>query len=342
MGQNTYGPATVELGRSFGRGASGKWAGERFMQAIAAGRSISPSDLRTNTLMRDEEWKVFDSELIIGAQEQLRGVRDLIQAGLTKTISNGLGKTVMEYDRIGDMEDAIVSMDGIERSENDRMGFERAGLPLPITHKDFFLPLRALAASKNGSEPLDTTYVRVAGRKVGEKAEDMLFNGGKKYQGLTIYGYRTHPDRNTMSFGTNGNWSQAAKTGENILDDVLDAVLELQNAGHNGPYWMYVGGTAAGLKLLEDFKTGSDKTIRNRLQETNLFSMIGSSDKLPDNEIIIVQPSSDVVVMVEGEPLQTIQWDIEGGFQINYKAFQILVPLIRSDIDGNSGIMHIS
>jgi uncharacterized linocin/CFP29 family protein len=336
------GGAVVDSGRSFLSGASGRWAGERFMRAAAAGRPISPKELRTLEVLRNEEWKVFDTQIVEGARERLVGVADLIAAGLTKTITNGLAKTVLEFDKVTDMDDAIVSMDGVTRAENDRIEYERAGLPLPIVHKDWYLNLRALLASRTGGEPMDTTYARVAGRKCGEKVEDMLFNGGKTFQGLTIYGYTTHPDRNVASFGTNGNWAQTAKTGDNVLTDTFTMISALEADGHYGPYWMYVGGTAATLKLAEDFKASTDTTIRDRLLATGRISKIGFSSKQAVNTVVLVQPSADVAQMVIGEDLQTVQWDIHGGFQINFKAFQIAIPLIRSDVDNNSGIFHMS
>jgi uncharacterized linocin/CFP29 family protein len=333
--------ANLDAGRTFFSGSTGKWAGEQFMRAFQEGKPISPAQLRTNAILRNEEWVALDTEVIQGAQERMRGVADLISAGLTTNIPNGLGKTVLNYDKAGDMDPAIVSLDGITRSENDRMEYERAGLPLPIAHKDFYLNLRALEASRNGAEPLDTTYSRVAGRKVGEAVEDMLFNGGKTFGGLTVYGYTTHPDRNTANYGTGGPWSSPGKTGDQILTDLFTGITALETDGHYGPYWLYIGGTAANLKLAQDYKAATDSTIQERLSATARIAFIGTSSKLAADEILMVQPSSDVVKLIQGEPLQTVQWDVHGGFQINFKAFTIQVPLIRSDVDGNSGIFHM-
>jgi hypothetical protein len=48
----------------------------------------------------------------------------------------------------------------------------------------------------------------------------------------------------------------------------------------------------------------------------------------------------DNVAWIQGDPLQVVQWDEGGGFTINFKAWQIAVPLIRSDAQGRSGIFH--
>jgi hypothetical protein len=334
-------PAQISVGKGF-VGSAGRWASEKLVQAAQRGEEISPKHLRTNEVLSNEEWKAFDSELILGAQEKLAGVADLIAAGLITRIPNGLAKTVLEYDLMGDMDPAIVSMDGITRSENDRVEFERAALPMPITHKDFYLNLRALLASRTGRTPLDTTYQRIAGRKCGEMAEEMLFNGGKQFQALKIYGYTNHPSRNTLSFTNTVDWSDPTTTGDDILTDMLSAAEILDGDGFAAPYWVYVGGVGQQLALSRDYKAATDTTIRARIAETGLFTFKGTSDKLAAGDVVIVKPAMEVVKMVEGEPLQNIQWDFEAGFQINFKAFQILLPLLRTDIDGNMGLVHLS
>ncbi len=335
------GPAVLDTGRTLMNGATGRWAGERFMADIAKGKKISPASLRTATVLQNYEWKYFDQELIAEAQIRLRGVAALISAGLVKRIPNGLAKTVLEYSKITDMDPAVVSMDGVTRSENDRIDYSAAGLPLPITHKDFYLNLRTLLASREGGQPLDSTYVRLAGRKVAEETERMLFSGGKVFAGLSIYGLTNHPNRNTASFGTNGAWSAAAKTGADIIADINTMLAALAGDRFYGPYWIFVPANAA-FKLGEDYKAATSGTIRERALAIDGISQIMVVDQLASGNVVMVQPTSDVIEMVEGEPLQTVQWDIHGGFQINFKAFQIMVPLIRADAQGRSGIVHMS
>jgi hypothetical protein len=52
--------------------------------------------------------------------------------------------------------------------------------------------------------------------------------------------------------------------------------------------------------------------------------------------------TADNVQLLVGEPLQNIQWDINGGFTIAFKSFTIQVPLIRADAAGRSGIVHMN
>jgi uncharacterized linocin/CFP29 family protein len=341
MSANSGGGLVVDSGRTFFSGSSGKWAGERFLAALKAGRAISPAELRTLDTLRKDEWKVFDDALIASAVARLRGVADLINAGLTRTIPNGLAKTILEYEKVSDLDPAIVSMDGVTRSENDRLEFTLAGLPLPITHKDWYLNLRHLMASREKGEALDTMHSRIAGRKVAEESERMLFEGGKTFQGLPIYGYTTHPQRMTVAFGTGGSWDQAAKTGEQMLTDVLTVLGMMDAEQQFGPYVLYIPADAA-VNLSKDFKSNSDKSIRQRLSEIEGLSAIRVVDQLATGNLLLVQMTPETVQWIIGENLQTIQWDIHGGFQINFKAFQIGVTLIRSDYDERVGIVHMS
>jgi uncharacterized linocin/CFP29 family protein len=326
----------------FWGGASGRWAGEQLMKVLAAGGQMSPAALRTLDTLRKDEWKELDDALVEEGVIRLRGVADLLAAGLNRTVPNGMGKTIFQWEKITDMEPAQVSLDGIVRTEGDRQEFSLENLPLPITHKDFFLNLRTLAASRERGESLDTTQARTAGRLVAEQTENLLFNGyDNTFGGFNIYGYTTHPDRNTSAFGAGGAWSGAAKTGEEILADLLTMIAGLEADRYYGPYWLYIPGNTS-VKLEEDFKANSDKTIRQRLMEVSSLSAIRTADQLTADNIILVQGTSDVVTMVEGETTQTIQWDVEGGFQINFKAFNIHVPLVRSDAQGRSGVFHMS
>lgn len=322
-------------------GAGGQWAAERFFRAASEGRQLSSGELRTLDTLRHEEWKYFDDAIIAEAMIQLHGVADLIGAGMTKNVPNALGHTILAYEKMTFMQPASVSLDGNTQTEDDGQEFQMANLPLPITHKDWSLNLRTLMASRERGEPLDTTQSRTAGRVVGEMAEQMLFQGSKVFGGMPIYGYMTAPNRNTASFGTNGSWAQAAKTGADFLADTLSMISKAQAKRMYGGYWLYVSRDAS-VNLDNDFKALGTLSVRQRLLQVEGIDKITTVDQLPTGNVILVQHTSDVVSWVQGEPLQTVQWDMNGGFRVRFKAWQIGVPLIRDDIQGRSGIVHMS
>jgi uncharacterized linocin/CFP29 family protein len=336
MGPN----AALDAGNAILTSSSGRWAGEQFMAAMRAGKELNAEVLRTNGVLGRDEWIFFDTELIEATVARLQGVADLIAAGLTKFIPNSMGKTVMQYDRTGDLADASVSMDGMVRTENDRPAWSYGQLPIPITHKDWFIPLRSLQASRNSGEALDSEMIRKAGRKIAEMQETMLFQGGKQFGGLPIYGYLTHPDRHTVTHGTGGLWSDPAKTGDQMYNDVQAMIALARGDRQYGPYVLYHG-TDSAANLDKDFKANGTLTVRQRLLQIQALSDIREADFLPAGNLLLVQMTRDTVVLVQGEPLQNVQWDIQGGFGVEFKSFQIQVPLIRA-MDGQSGLVHMS
>lgn len=319
----------------------GRWATQMLKKAALEGKALSGAALRTLDTLRHEEWKYFDDALVNEALIRLRGVADLIGAGLVRPVSNALAKTVFGYEKVDFMDPATVSLDGTSRTPNDRQEFSLNQLPLPITHKDFFINLRVLAASREKGEPLDTTQVRTAGRVVAEKAESMLFNGGPTFGTLPIYGYTTFPDRNTSTFDGGKHWGDNTKAGSSYLKDVTTALTSLAAKRMYGPFAVYVP-TDAGVVIENDYNPGTANTqsIRQRLLAVEQIQDVRTADTLASGNVIFSQMTIDNVAWVQGDPLQVVQWDEAGGFTINFKAWQIGVPLIRSDAQGRSGIYH--
>src|SRR5690606_23513867 len=122
-------------------------------------------------------WVQFDNTVIEIARHRLIGVGDLIERGLTYNVPNAMGVTKIEWERSGDMGPAELSMAGVTEGRNDTMDFDLVSMPLPIIHKDFWINIRKLEASRNGGMPLDTTQAAVCSRKVSERIESMLFLG---------------------------------------------------------------------------------------------------------------------------------------------------------------------
>lgn len=320
---------------------SGRWAGERLLAAYNAGRPISPNDLRTLATLPRDAWIHYDTAVVREGVIRAPLVGDLIAAGLTIPIANAMGKTMFQYDDVSDMDPAVVSLDGRARSDNDAVVFGEGNVPLPMTHKDFNIPLRKLEASRTSSQPLDTTQAEIASRLVMEQINSMVINGYPgTFGGATIYGLLTHPDRNTGGFGTNGNWSQEAKTGTDIFNDVSGALTALRADRFYGPFWMIIPAAYSAV-IDADYKANGDRTIRERLLQLEGLERIQVADQMPADNVVIFQASRDVVALADGEQVQTVQWEIEA-MEIGMKVFAIQVPIIRSTQANRSGIYHMS
>ena len=68
------GGAAVDGGKSFFSGSSGTWAGQRFLEHMAATGRIEPAALRTLDTLRKDEWVSFDEALVEEGQIRLRGI----------------------------------------------------------------------------------------------------------------------------------------------------------------------------------------------------------------------------------------------------------------------------
>lgn len=296
--------------------------------------------LVANATLRRDEWKALDDAVLRISEERLVGISDLQARGLTYNITNGMGKTVLEYHDMSNALEAEMTMDGITKAPSDTVDYGVNYMPLPIVHADFRLNLRVLAASRNMGDALDTTLVERATRKVSEKLEDFLFTDTSyPFGGGTIYTYVSHPDVNTVSLGT--NWDASAATGATVIDDVRAMKQASIDAKHYGPWMLYVP-TSYETVLDDDYVSNYPRTIRERIKGIDGIIDVKVADKLPDDTVIMVQMTSDVVRLVNGMPINTIQWETQGKMAQDFKVMAIMVPQIRSDQDGNSGIVKLA
>jgi uncharacterized linocin/CFP29 family protein len=314
------------------------WVGDDDLPYMTANGVAVPV---ANATLRKDEWKQYDEAIIKAAQPRLVGVADLMSRGLTYNISNGLGTTVLEYEDMSDVEGAQVSMDAVTRGRVDRPEFDINYLPLPIIHKDFQINIRTLNASRTTGQPLDTSMAEQAGRKVADMAEEILFNGYDTftYGGGTIYGYEDFPSANTITLSV--NWDASAKTGAQIVGEVLDMKQASIDDRYYGPWVLYIP-TSYETVLDDDYVSGYPKTIRARILEIAGIQDVRVADQLSDDHVILVQMTSDVVRMVIGLGVTTVEWQTEGGMVFHYKVMTIQVPQLRADQNGRTGIIVLS
>jgi hypothetical protein len=293
----------------------------------------------TNATLRKDEWLQYDQAVIREARIRLNGITDLESRGLVYNIGNGLGKTVLETDNLSEFTEAELSMDGVSKTVGDRAKYDTGYLPLPIVHKDYFINVRVLTASRNTGDPLDVTSSELATRQVAEKMEDMLFNGSGTYTfgGGTIYGYTDFPSRNTGSL--TGAWT--GLTGEQIVADVLSMKQAAIDDRFYGPYVLYVP-VAYETALDDDFKANSDLTVRQRIKQIEGISDVKVSDKLATGNVVLVQMTSDVVRIVNGMNISPVEWQEQGGMVLHYKVMGIKVPQIRATQASRCGVVHFS
>src|SRR5258705_2699122 len=181
--------------------------GNVFAHGSVAGRLLATglniNALRTNDVLRKEEWLLYDRAVLDVARPALMAVSDIMGAGPGFPIPNAMGVTVVQHETVSDMSAASTDISGITDAIKDTQNYALINIPLPITHKDFQLSVRVLEASRRNGTPLDTSRAQTASRRVSDAVEAVVFNGVNMFAGRLagtvnhIHGYLNHPNHNT-------------------------------------------------------------------------------------------------------------------------------------------------
>jgi uncharacterized linocin/CFP29 family protein len=304
--------------------------------------------IQGNASLRYDDWKSFDDAALRASRTRLVGIQDLIDRNLTFPITNGMGVMVLQGATVNDAGEAILSMDGSTKSKDDAENYENTYLPLPICHADFKLNSRAVEASRRNGHAIDVTAIEQKTRKVNEQLENMLFtNTTYKFGGGTIYSYLNEPNINTVALGV--AWDNASKTPEQMVNQVKSMKQAAINAKHYGPFVLYIP-TAYETVMDSDYyngvantqKAGTSDTIRDRIIKIEGVEAVKVIDTLPANTVVLAEMQPETVRLVEGLATQVIQWKTGDMMTLYFKVMTIRVPQVRSDQDGNSGVVVLS
>jgi uncharacterized linocin/CFP29 family protein len=307
--------------------------GNTYITVMEAGKPVA-REITANALLRRDEWRDLDRTVVLAATERLRLVALLRARGLVRNLG-GLGTLMAEYERGGDMGPANVDMSGVTRSDEDTIGFDLDGVPVPIIHKGFRINIRRLEASRRLGQGLDVVQGEIAGRKVAEKLEDLFFNGSSiQVQGRSIPGLTTHAARNTLSIS---NWTNAGT--RTPIADVLAMIAAASTAGFDGPFVLFLPRNFW-TPMLEDYKAESDRTLLDRLRGIEGIDDVLPSDRLAANNTLLVQMTADVIQLGEALGITPVDWEEVGGMEQHFKVMTAAVPILRSTQTSKTGIVH--
>ena len=326
-------------------GALRPWRGEDGRSYLTLNKNGKPQTVRTvdNATLTKEAWLQLDTAILKVARNRLRVVADLRGAGLTYGIPNGMGTTVLEYQKMNDTGNAMISMDGLRQASDFRPVFESAYLPLPMIHSDFQYSARQLATGRNSGAPLDTTTGEMAGRRVAEMTERLTLGrlDTYTYGGGSIYGMCNFPSRLTADITLP---TAVGFTNATHLAEVLNCKQTLQDANHFGPYVIYYS-SAWDRYLDNDYSTAyPNKSLRDRIKAIDGVSDVRTLDWLDTAastyNFVMMEMDTGTIRLVIGMDFTTLEWDDMGGLRKNYKVMCIIVPQLRADMDDQTGILH--
>jgi hypothetical protein len=123
--------------------------------------------VKNATLLKDE-WIYLDEVVQKVKRERLNFVADLESMGLTRSLPNAMGQTVVQYQNMSDVTPADVSMDGLSKADSDRVNYDLTSMPVPIIHKDLYFSAREIATSRQTGASIDTSTLEESVRRVSE------------------------------------------------------------------------------------------------------------------------------------------------------------------------------
>jgi uncharacterized linocin/CFP29 family protein len=306
------------------------------MPARLLENNLNVMSLRTNTLLHKDEWELLDRRVVEISANVLNAIADLQAMGLTTNLG-GLGVLVSQYEQVSEMTDASVNMAVETDDEEDRLDFPLVGVPVPIISKGFRIDARSLAATRRNGGSLDTTHADTATRKVAEKLEQIFFTGSSVVQrGQSIPGVMTQASRNVVSGGS--DWGTATA----IYPNVLAMVAALQADNYFGPYRMYLHPD----QFIQTYALNASTAVP--IIETVLrLPGFGPGSIKPSNYVtagqgVLINMSSDVVDLAIGQDVAPVEWESKGGLVTHFKVLTAMVPRIKADAAGHSGIAHMT
>lgn len=300
--------------------------------------------------LQDKAQVVIDQAVVEVGLQRLSFVADLLSEGLVYPLSDPLSITQLEWYKSNKIGAAQRTMTPSARGENKLPIVLASRLPIYLTTDGFELDIRTLKMSQRVGTPLDTSIIKQCVRAVNEAIEDAAINGATTLDGQALVdagysapGLMNAPNANTETI-TVADWT-TSPNGANVVVDVLNAVDKLQADKKYGPYNLYVG-TTMGNAMQSDYSaTKGENTIMQRVEDIQAGGRnirVRITDMLPTGKAVLVQMTSDVVEVVNGQSPTVIPWTSLDGFTIHNLVMAIVIPRVRSDYDGNSGVCILS
>lgn len=322
---------------------------EFLTERMSVGAMRPHAGIHANAVLPKDAWIQLDDTVFEVIRNELVAIADLIALGLTHRLSD-LGVTVSEWQRLKDMDAANTDMGAETAGDESAVDFSLAGVPVPITHKDFRLNIRQLLASMRSGNGLDTLGANVATRKVRDRLEAMVMIGtGSLTSGTyTIYGLTTHPQTTTDTadnFAGGGAGSGDFTTVGNAYNVIRAMLNSLSAKGYyTGPVGVYVA-RAQYNELQLRYTDGSGQSVMSAIMQ-NLGEANGGrlrftkpSDDLTTGTVVMVALRMDVIdiamVDLEGAEVATVQWASMGELNGNpilthFKVMGAMVPRIKA------------
>jgi hypothetical protein len=297
-------------------------------------------DVRANeTGLRDDEWEAVDDELVSVAQERLSIVDVALEEGLTRNIS--LGTLTDTWENVSEFGEADVTMSAEADPSEDGIQYGGNGVPVPVVKKGMRIGRRQLLASRERGQELPVDGVTAATRTVSERLEKLFAYGwDRDVDGHTLPGFMNHPEVDSASVP--GEWEADAANVRPTIKNMI-SVLDVDNNYGPGETGYVLHLPPAENRVIADSidpdGTG-DLNLRQRIQQDfTEISRIERTAALKEGEAFMYKPTTETFKVGMAADLQTLEWESGSGMTSHVNVFAAMAPEIRSDINGNVGVV---
>lgn len=301
-------------------------------------------DVRANeTGLRDEEWEAVDEELVQVAQERLSIVDVALEEGLTRDIS--LGTLTDTWENVSEFGEAEVSMSAEAPASEDGIQYGGDGVPVPVVKKGMRIGRRQLLASRERGQELPVDGVTAATRVVSERLENLFAYGwDRDVDGHTLPGFMNHP--NVDSASVPGAWDADKNNVRPTVENMI-SVLDVDNNFGPGQTGYVLHLPAAKNRIISDSidpHGSGDLNLRQRIVDdfSDEISRIERTAALEPDEAFMYKPTTETFKVGMAGDLQTLEWESGSGMSTHINVFAAMAPEIRSDINGNVGVVKAS
>lgn len=313
------------------------------MMALYNGTRIDFRKYRSFETLPQQAWEYIDETLIRTAKENLVGIADLQSRPGTSINFDGMTASVYTKKRVSEVGAANIAVSPDTSANSAILDMSDVSVPMVVTYKDFHINIKQMAMASRIGLPLEASLVEEATRSVSRTLEDTLFNGNVKANGATAYGYTTFPDRQTYTIPI--SWATALPSL--VLADVNNMISLSMQANYFGPWMLYIPWQYQ-VRLNEDYLSGStgdypvSGSIQDRLMTLPNLLGIKVSNYLANDNIVLVEMTSDTVQLINGMPMRVVAWEPPGtpNWEHKFKVMTMSVPMLISDYNGGCGIIH--
>lgn len=300
---------------------------------------LTSRGLVVNSQLRLDEWRKLDMAIQQAATTRLRLVRRLRELNLVEPVTS-IGTLTVQYTQASEITAAETNMEGRSgQTDRGRADHKIAGSPLPVTFKEFEIPMRQLEASRMGGNPIDTSNAERAARVVAEQLESLAVDGQSSlvFDSNTLYGVTSEPNilTDTAANYGGGDWG----TISNIIPTIEGMITALTATTNNyyGPFDVFAARTQYNQAALNHYADVGD-TPAQRIRNLDMVQNFDALDYLADGEILVMQMTPDVIKWYEHVGISVLEWMSGDGMVGFYKVVSVAAPQPRSEYNSRSGI----